>query len=209
MRLLGKVNLEFVPVNVYQTADSWLYIAIGNDVQWRRLTELAPFRSLAREKRETNEGRRQDRRAIHDELATAVRAHGTADLLPLLQGAGVVAYPVHSIGDVRDLPGIREHLNVTRLPDGREVRLPPSAVETERREYSLSPQYGEHTRTVLEQTGLTGDEIDGLMSDLGMAEDAAIAAFLRVTSAMEASDMLDPMPRDGDPEGGADQLFEP
>jgi crotonobetainyl-CoA:carnitine CoA-transferase CaiB-like acyl-CoA transferase len=38
-------------------------------------------------------------------------------------------------------------------------------VETERREYSLSPQYGEHTRTVLEQTGLTGDEIDGLMSE--------------------------------------------
>jgi len=165
VRRSGNEHREFVPVNVYPTADSWLYIAIGNDVQWRRLTKLAPFRSLAREKRETNEGRRQDRRAIHDELATAVRALGTADLLPLLQGAGVVAYPVHSIGDVRDLPGIREHLNVTRLPDGREVRLPPSAVETERREYSLSPQYGEHTRTVLEQTGLTGDEIDGLMSE--------------------------------------------
>ena len=37
VRRSGNEHREFVPVNVYQTADGWLYLAIGNDVQWRRL----------------------------------------------------------------------------------------------------------------------------------------------------------------------------
>ena len=163
VRRSGNEHREFVPVNTYEAADSWLYVAIGNDTQWRRLTSLAPFRSLAGEARETNEGRRRDRHAIHEELAAVVRAHRSEELLPLLQGAGIVACPVNSIGELRELPGIREHLTATRLPDGRTVRLPPTAVETESREYSLAPRYGEHTREVLEETGLAGDEIDDLM----------------------------------------------
>ena len=60
-------------MNVYETADGWLYLAIGNDVQWRRLTELGTFAALGKEGRETNEGRRADRVAIREELSAAVR----------------------------------------------------------------------------------------------------------------------------------------
>ena len=138
-------------------------LAIGNDVQWSRLVSLEAFRSLAREERETNEGRKADREAIHREVAEAVRRHATADLLPALQRAGLVAYPVHSVGDVCELPGIREHLHRTALPDGTEVRLPPAAVETGRREYPLSPRYGEHTRAVLAEAGVAPGEVDDLL----------------------------------------------
>jgi crotonobetainyl-CoA:carnitine CoA-transferase CaiB-like acyl-CoA transferase len=60
------------------------------------------------------------------------------------------------------MPGVAEHLTRSRLPDGRELRLPPAAVEAEQREFPLSPRYGEHTRTVLEETGFDGAEIDDL-----------------------------------------------
>jgi crotonobetainyl-CoA:carnitine CoA-transferase CaiB-like acyl-CoA transferase len=159
----GNEHREFVPVNVYETADSWLYLAIGNDLQWRRLTSLAPFRSLARDGRETNEGRKAERVAIHDELSRVARTHRTEALLPLLRERGIVASPVHTVEQARDLPGIREHLTRSMLPDGRELRLPPAAVETGRKEFPLAPRYGEHTREILRETGFEESVIDDLV----------------------------------------------
>jgi crotonobetainyl-CoA:carnitine CoA-transferase CaiB-like acyl-CoA transferase len=162
VRRSGNEHREFVPVNVYETADSWLYVAIGNDVQWRRLTSLEPFRSLAREDRETNEERKAERAAIHDELASVIRARRTEELFPLLRDGGIVVSPVHTVAEVRELPGIREHQTMTALPDGRKLRLPPAAVETGRKEFPLAPRYGEHTRAILRETGLEPTEIDEL-----------------------------------------------
>lgn len=163
VRRSGNEHREFVPVNVYQSADSWLYLAIGNDVQWRRLVSLAPFASLARESRETNEGRKAERSAIHEELSSILRAQPTGWLLPLLHGAGLVASPVRAVDEVRDLPGIREHLTRTTLPDGRELRLPPVAVETGRKEFPLAPRYAEHSEAILQEAGLERAEIDDLL----------------------------------------------
>jgi crotonobetainyl-CoA:carnitine CoA-transferase CaiB-like acyl-CoA transferase len=162
VRRSGNEHREFVPVNVYETADSWLYVAIGNDVQWRRLTSLAPFRSLARDSRKTNEGRKAERAAIHDELARVVRAHRTEELLSLLGDSGIVVSPVHTVEQARDLTGIREHLTRTTLPDGRGLRLPPAAVDAGRTDFPLAPRYGEHTREILREAGLENSEIDGL-----------------------------------------------
>jgi crotonobetainyl-CoA:carnitine CoA-transferase CaiB-like acyl-CoA transferase len=163
VRRSGNEHREFVPVNAYPTADGWLYLAVGNDVQWRRLTALEAFASLARDSRLTNEGRKADRVAIHAELAEATCRHPTDELLAQLRPAGLVVAPVNPISAVREMPGIREHLTRTVLPEGTEVRLPPAAVETGRQDFTLSPRYGEHTRGVLEEIGLAGGEIADLM----------------------------------------------
>jgi crotonobetainyl-CoA:carnitine CoA-transferase CaiB-like acyl-CoA transferase len=162
VRRSGNEHREFVPVNVYETADSWLYLAIGNDVQWRRLVSLEPFASLAAEGRETNEGRKAERAAIHAELAGLIRGRRTEDLLALLRRAGLVVAPVNPVSVVRDMSGVAEHLIRTTLPDGREVRLPPAAVATDRTEFPLAPGYGEHSRKVLEEARLAPSEIDDL-----------------------------------------------
>jgi crotonobetainyl-CoA:carnitine CoA-transferase CaiB-like acyl-CoA transferase len=162
VRRSGNEHREFVPVNVYETADGWLYLAIGNDVQWRRLVELEPFAALANEGRETNEGRRAEREALRDELTAIVRRHTTGELLPMMQRAGLVATPINDIAEVRKAAGVREFLTRTALPDGREVRLPPVAVESGRADYSLSPRYGEHTRKVLGEIGMGAAEIEDL-----------------------------------------------
>ena len=124
---------------------------------------LAPFHGLARESRETNEGRKADRSAIHAEMAEVTRAHPTAELLPLLREAGIVVSAVHGVAEARDLSGVREHLTRTELPDGTRVNLPPTAVDTGRDAYRLAPGFGEHTRTILEESGLASDEIDDLV----------------------------------------------
>jgi len=163
VRRSGNEHREFVPVNVYETADGWLYLAIGNDVQWRRFVSLEPFADLASGGRETNEGRRAERDALREEIGAVLRERPTAEVFPLIRDAGLVVTPVHTIADLQEAPGVAEHLTRTTMPDGRTVRLPPTAVETGRREYSLSPRYGEHTRAVLREAGLADAEIDGLV----------------------------------------------
>jgi crotonobetainyl-CoA:carnitine CoA-transferase CaiB-like acyl-CoA transferase len=163
VRRSGNEHREFVPVNVYRTADSWLYLAIGNDRQWQSLVQLGLFATLARPERATNEGRRAERARIRDELSMIIGRHTVAELLPILTKAGLVVTPVNSIAEVRETPGVREHLTRTQMPDGSQVRLPPTAVETGRSRYSLAPAYGEHTRQVLGEIGLSGGEIDDLL----------------------------------------------
>jgi len=162
LRRSGNEHREFVPVNVYATADGWVYLAIGNDVQWSRLVSLEPFASLAVDGRQSNEGRRADRAAIREELGALLLTRTTAELLAMMAAAGLVVTPVNSIAEVREAPGIAEHLMSTSLPDGSPLRLPPTAVETGISELSLSPRYGEHTGKLLMEAGLSADEIHEL-----------------------------------------------
>jgi itaconate CoA-transferase len=53
----GNEHRKFIPTNVYPTADGFIYMAIGSDVQWRRLTEIPWFAPVATPVRATNEGR--------------------------------------------------------------------------------------------------------------------------------------------------------
>jgi crotonobetainyl-CoA:carnitine CoA-transferase CaiB-like acyl-CoA transferase len=54
-------------------------------------------------------------------------------------------------------------------PDGRVVRLPPAAVDTDHltandSTLSFSPAYGEHTNSLLSEVGIAADEVDRLRS---------------------------------------------
>jgi crotonobetainyl-CoA:carnitine CoA-transferase CaiB-like acyl-CoA transferase len=163
VRRSGNEHREFVPVNVYRTADGWLYLAIGNDRQWKALVSLQPFERLAAPERESNEGRRTERVAIREELSRALGNHSTGELLPLLRRAGLVATPINGIAELRGAEGVAEHLTRTRLPDGREVMLPPAAVGRTAGEFPLAPMYGEHTKPVLLESGLSAAEVEDLL----------------------------------------------
>ena len=163
----GNEHREFVPVNVYPTSDGYIYIAIGNDVQWKRLTSMEAFAPLASPMRETNEGRRAERRSIHDDLGSVTRKFKTADLVKLLSATGLVAAPIHTIPQLLEYPPIRNALLETQAPSGRPVHLPPPSVEYEHlnsidRSLPYAPTYGQHTETVLQDAGFTRNEISDL-----------------------------------------------
>jgi crotonobetainyl-CoA:carnitine CoA-transferase CaiB-like acyl-CoA transferase len=147
--------------------DGFVYLAIGSDVQWRRLTALPRFAPLANEVRATNEGRHAERDAIHRELA-AITARSSADqVLAELRTATIPATRILDIRQVRELPALAGRLTRTRLPDGRAVRLPPMAVEVPGAgtEWALAPRYGEHTDAVLAEAGVAKEEILSLRGE--------------------------------------------
>lgn len=163
----GNEHREFVPVNVYPTRDGFVFLAVGNDVQWQRLTALEGFQALFSEARRTNAGRQAEREAIHRELGEVTRKERTDDLVERLTRARLVAARLNDVEAVARLPFIDAQLPRVRLDDGTDLRLAPPAVDTEALRaaggrLSLPPRYGEHNEAVLGEIGLAPGEIAAL-----------------------------------------------
>jgi crotonobetainyl-CoA:carnitine CoA-transferase CaiB-like acyl-CoA transferase len=163
----GNEHRKFVPANAYATRDGFVYVAIGNDLQWKRLVATEEFSGLACERRETNAGRLKDAGAIHREMAEVAARHSTADLMARFAEGGIPHAPIQTVSQVRDVEAIRRKLTTTTTPEGRTVRLPPMAVDLEGapREFRLSPSYGEHTVSVLREAGFAESEIAQLRKE--------------------------------------------
>ncbi len=161
----GNEHRKFIPTNVYPTRDGFVYLAIGSDVQWRRLTAIPKFAVVGNEVRKTNAGRHAERDAIHRDMAAVTARHEAAEILEDLRRATIPATLIHDIRQVRELPALRDKLVRTTLPDGRPVRMPPMAVDLPGApaEMRFAPKYGEHTRAVLREAGLADREIAGLL----------------------------------------------
>ena len=160
----GNEHRKFIPTNVYPTADGFIYMAIGSDVQWKRLTEIPRFAAVGNAARLTNEGRHREREAIHRDMAAATRRCTTAEIVDEFRRATIPHAPIHDVAAVRALPAIAGRLMRTHRPDGREARLPPPAVDLSGAtgELRFPPRYGEHTGAVLREAGLAAAEIDRL-----------------------------------------------
>ena len=158
----GNEHRKFIPTNVYATADGHIFIAIGNDSQWQRLTALPGFDACANSVRVTNEGRQQERPTIGRDVAAAVARWTSADLADALSDAGLPNAPINDVTAVRALPEIAARLTTTRTPAGATVRLPPMAVDIAgaHRHLPFAPNYGQHTLSVLTDAGCANAELD-------------------------------------------------
>ena len=163
----GNEHRKFIPTNVYPAKDGFVYMAIGSDVQWRRLTAVAKFAPVANAVRATNEGRHKEREAIHRDMAAVTTRHTVEELLADLRAATIPATRIFDITQVRDLPQLRQKLTRTIMPQGRVVRMQPMAVDVEKAvsDLAFAPSYGAHTGRVLAQAGYTEKEIAALAAD--------------------------------------------
>lgn len=163
----GNEHRKFIPTNVYPASDGFVYLAIGSDVQWRRLTAIPKFAPLANEVRATNEGRHREREAIHREMAAVTAQHPVDAILADLSDAKIPATRILDIRQVRELPALRDRLTRTTTPDGRVVRMQPMAVDVEgaRTELPFPPKYGADTRRVLGEAGYDPGQIERLVAE--------------------------------------------
>lgn len=160
----GNEHRKFIPTNVYPARDGFVYLAIGSDVQWRRLTATPMFAPVANEVRLTNEGRHAEREAIHRDMAAVTQQHAADDVLAVLRGATIPCTRIFDIPQVRELPAIASRLTHSTLPDGRAIGMQPMAVDVAgaRTELPFAPKYGQHTRALLAEAGLSAAEVQAL-----------------------------------------------
>ncbi len=170
----GNEHRKFIPVNAYATRNGYILIAIGNDLQWARLTQLPKFQTLAGEVRRTNAGRHTQRAAIHRDMAAVTARYRSEELVRDFFESRIPHAPIHTIEQVRDTDAIAPKLTSTRTPDGKLVNLPPLAVDVEgwhcsravaQTEYPFAPRYSQHTKPILLEAGLGEQKIAELQAN--------------------------------------------
>ncbi len=163
----GNEHRKFIPTNVYPAKDGFVYMAIGSDAQWKRLTALPIFSALANPARVTNEGRQGERREIHRDMATATAACTVEEILAALRAATIPATRILDIRQVRELPQLRGRLTTTTMPGGRSIRMQPPAVDLSGAMTAMPfpPKYGADTRRVLTEAGYAAAEVDGMIGE--------------------------------------------
>ena len=168
----GNTHEFFGPVSVFSTNDGFVYIALGNDVQWQRLLALPGFEGLADPAYETNSGRIADMAMLNKKLAGVTAGLATEDLLATFREATIPIARVQGIDEVCEDPAIAPKLLRSVDPvTGFEVTLAPPPIMTEYleargRTMPFPPRLGEHNASVLGgELGLSHDELSALAAD--------------------------------------------
>jgi crotonobetainyl-CoA:carnitine CoA-transferase CaiB-like acyl-CoA transferase len=147
-----------------------VFIGTTSNGHWERFCKAFGLDELLADERLSDNAKRVAARGwLPARVAEAMRRYPSAELAERLERARVPFAPLRRPDQLVDDP----HLNATGqfvatpLPGGGTAKLPKLPVRSTAFELGLrrpAPALGENTREVLEEFGLSGDEIDGLVS---------------------------------------------
>jgi formyl-CoA transferase len=164
----GNTHEFFSPVSVYETQDGFVYIAVGNDRQWRSIVSQDIFRSLDQPAYENNEGRIRDVTNLNRGINAITRRHTTKELIDLLTSITVPVSKINLIKDVIADPLVERRLLSSKDPrTGTEITLAPSPYMTpllvkNNRRLAFPPRLGEHNTEIYSRIGYSDDGLAAL-----------------------------------------------
>ena len=168
----GNAHPNIVPYEVFQTADGYLSLGVGNDSQYKRLCEVAGQPALWDEPRyQTNPSRVQYRAELIPLWQVVFKTRTTAEWLALIQPQGIPIGSINTIPDALNHPQAVAREMVQQVPreGGRDVpQLGPVAKlsETPARIQQPPPRLGEHTTAILQtELGYSVEEIMTLKTE--------------------------------------------
>jgi crotonobetainyl-CoA:carnitine CoA-transferase CaiB-like acyl-CoA transferase len=166
----GNSHTSIVPYQAFDTATGPITVAGGNDSQFRKLCTALGDPAMGTDPRyATNAARVANRDTLLPRLQALLREHDQAEVLRILEAAGVPAGPINTMEQVFANPQVRARgtaftqvspamgeLPAVRCP----LRMSGSAVGS-----ALPPPVlGEHTREVLaEVLGIGEADVDALV----------------------------------------------
>lgn len=162
----GNTHEFFCPVRVYETEDGFVYIAVGNDKQWKALVSQAAFSSLDRPEYVTNSGRAEDAPTLHQAINTITRKMKSKDLIALFNSIQVPISKINTIPEVLEEPIVKQKtLHSVDSKSQIALTLAPAPHETSflkknGNRLSFPPRFGEHNQAIYsEALGYTQEEL--------------------------------------------------
>jgi formyl-CoA transferase len=150
----GNTHEFFCPVSVYPTRDGFVYLAVGNDRQWKALVSLAMFNSLDQLEYEKNAGRIAAVRELNRSISAITAQIHSDELLDRLRSITVPASKIHTIREVVSDPLVERRLLFATDPaTGKRITLAPPPyttpfVKQSGRELSFPPRFGQHNAEI-------------------------------------------------------------
>jgi formyl-CoA transferase len=158
----GSGHQFFAPVGVHATRDGHVYVAVGNDAQWKALAALPALAGIDRPEYAANAGRIADAARLHAALGERLGRLTSEQALTLLRGAEVPVARVATLPEVMADPLVAPGLVRVRDPKtGVTLALPPPPVG-DPPPLAFPPRLGEHNERVYGALGLDADAVADL-----------------------------------------------
>jgi crotonobetainyl-CoA:carnitine CoA-transferase CaiB-like acyl-CoA transferase len=162
----GNPHPNLVPYDKFPTRTCDIFIASGNNGQFRKLAEIIGRPELADDPRFADNGKRNvNRAALTDVLAAAFAEHDGDELALRLIRAGVPAGPVLAVDESTAAPHTAHREMVTELDWYRGIGTPIKLSRTPGGTRRAPPKFAQDGAEVLAQHGYTADEIAALERD--------------------------------------------
>jgi crotonobetainyl-CoA:carnitine CoA-transferase CaiB-like acyl-CoA transferase len=164
----GNAHAIIVPYDTFPTGDGFVNIAVGNDRLFQKFCEALGMPDVAADSRfTTNADRNANKAALYEALEANLAKRTTADIVELLDGAGVPCGPIYDIEQVFSDPQAvhnqaRQHaqhstvgeIGLTGFPyriggEPLQIRTPP-------------PTLGEQSADILTELGFSPEEIEAI-----------------------------------------------
>lgn len=173
---LGNAHPNVAPYQPFPCADGWILLAVGNDGQWERLLQLAPFAALRPEEGgdaawATNNGRVSDRVRLAEALEVVLRTDTRDAWMRRLKAARVPCGPILRPDEALSHPQTRAANMLATMHHAtagtfQAVASPYHLDRTPVTDYAAPPLLGVDTDAVLtEQLGLDADALATLRAD--------------------------------------------
>ncbi len=164
---LGNQHPNIVPYQVFQTADGYLVLSVGNDPTFKRFCDAVGLSHLLDDPRfATNAARVGNRQLVTNTLAPVMRGDTTVNWVTRLEALKIGCGPINTLAQVFADEQVVARNTVVRVPhaaspDGMQVIANPVRLSETPADYRRGPPIlGEHTDEVLgENLGLSRDRL--------------------------------------------------
>jgi crotonobetainyl-CoA:carnitine CoA-transferase CaiB-like acyl-CoA transferase len=164
----GNTHEFFSPVSVYTTRNGFVYMAVGNDRQWKSIVSMEMFKSLDKPKYEKNAGRITDAENLNRAINEIMMNHTSEELIDLFNAITVPISKIKSIPEVIKDPLVEKRLLFAKDPvTGNKITLAPPPnmtpfLEKSHRELSFPPRFGEHNGEIYGRLGYSEEDLNRL-----------------------------------------------
>ncbi len=165
----GNTHEFFCPVSVYQTSNGYVYLAVGNDRQWKTMISQDMFKSLDKLEYEKNAGRIGNVQHLNAAINEITRNYTSEELIELFTSLTVPISKINTVAEVVADPVVEKRLLYAQDPvSGTRITLAPppnmtSFLSESQQQLSFPPRFGENNRQIYGETlGYSDDELDRL-----------------------------------------------
>jgi crotonobetainyl-CoA:carnitine CoA-transferase CaiB-like acyl-CoA transferase len=164
---VGNRHATIAPYDTFSAADGELFLAVGNDDQFRRFCDVTGQQSLLTDERfATNPARVVHHRELRELLAPILRQQSRAHWSDVLTRAGVPCGAVRDVPDALSDPQLMARQMIEAVEHAaagtiKVLGVPIKLSETPGSVRTAPPMLGQHTEQVLAEIGMTLNEIAG------------------------------------------------
>jgi len=162
----GNTHEFFCPVSVYQTSNGYVYLAVGNDRQWKTMISQDMFKSLDNPEYENNAGRIGDVENLNAAINAITRNYTSEELIELFTAITVPISKINTVAEVVSDPVVEKRLLYAQDPvSGTRITLAPPPNMTpfltgSQQQMSFPPRFGENNQQIYGETlGYSDDEL--------------------------------------------------